>query len=505
MNLLHDKIFMLKSLRATPEHVTLPGLFARWSDENFDTTYELAGLRSHQRGAVEAFFAGLAAHALDVAGETALPADEGKWRSMLEALTPGSHSSFWTLVADKSQPAFMQAPVPANLNSTATADSPDGIDNIPTSKNFDVKKGLYREPDLCHWIFALITLQTTRPYAGSGHYGTFHMNSGYGTRLFCAVYTEPSEAGRWRQDARRLPAHWASVLSSEFSSYNEGGARLLALLPWDPTTSVQLSLKDLHPGVLEVSAPIRLETGENGRLIGKIATSKAMRVKDVKGLSDDPWAPLVRKKAEETTALNHKADGFGIDAVIELLLRDQGMEHSPFMTPPAGDAPYLMVRALCCGGAGLVSNHAEHMLPIKPRAAISLFARQAVPAFRTLYTDMMKESSGMARTCQKALGAGLNQSENSPLLKSETKKLTNRLHDSWRIFALGLIQDVAAGELALEDARARFSENLLVQARNILGQSIAEVALPQSKRYEATALATLEFNRLTARSSNHAQ
>ena len=108
LNLLSDSI-----LSASPiGSVTLPGLFAALAR---DEVRSFPRLRAHQRAAWHMFRVQLAALALDGAGVSEPPQEEGAWRDLLLALTEGMDGPWALVVEDRSRPAFLQPPDPGGL------------------------------------------------------------------------------------------------------------------------------------------------------------------------------------------------------------------------------------------------------------------------------------------------------------------------------------------------------------------------------------------------------
>lgn len=286
------------------DKLTLPGVLKHLGTNDIEA---FTHLRPHQRHPWHAFLCQISALALSNAGKV-LPAgnsrtpysqlpgayDESEWRDMLWALAPRAEAWF-LVVEDTSKPAFMQPPIP---DGTAALKSikrtPDDLDVIVASKNFDEKTSRITtyEPD--HWIYALVSLQGQAAYGGSGNYGGIRQFGGYGTRPGVGIMPSLHWGDQWGRDCRMLLDTLDTIASeSEIPWAIETGHRLLWLLPWDGRESV--SPETLHPYFLEVCRRVRLASDDDV-VLAHTGTSKSGRVSGsaLNGVVDDPWIPIVR-------------------------------------------------------------------------------------------------------------------------------------------------------------------------------------------------------------------
>lgn len=161
MNLLSDPI-----LTADPVgSVSLPGLFAALAR---DEVRAFPRLRAHQRAAWHMFRVQLSALALDRAGLSEPPTEEGIWRDLLLALTEEEAGPWSLVVKDRTRPAFLQPPDPGGLKWEPVA-TPDALDLLITSKNHDLKSAVAAKAGPEDWIHSLISLQTSEGYGGRGN------------------------------------------------------------------------------------------------------------------------------------------------------------------------------------------------------------------------------------------------------------------------------------------------------------------------------------------------
>ena len=205
LDLLHEPL-----IRTDRGWHSLPGLLAAMARG------EVGGfpaLRPHQRPAWHMFLVQLSVMALDAAGQRELPVGEADWRTALRMLTRDhTEDEPWHLiVADRSRPAFLQPPDPGGLKWSEVA-TPDALDMLITSRNYDVKREIAREAAPQDWIFALVSLQTMEGFGGAGNYGVVRMNGGSSSRILLGLApAQPGTslmdpAGWWVRDVVRLQA-----------------------------------------------------------------------------------------------------------------------------------------------------------------------------------------------------------------------------------------------------------------------------------------------------------
>ena len=72
---------------------------------------------------------------------------------------------------------FLQPADPGALKWTQVA-TPDALDLLITSRNYDLKREIAAEAEAQDWLFALISLQVSEGYGGRGNHGIARMNGG---------------------------------------------------------------------------------------------------------------------------------------------------------------------------------------------------------------------------------------------------------------------------------------------------------------------------------------
>ena len=307
MNLLTNPLLPFASMKEETRATDLPGLFAHFAR---DEVRQLPFLRPHQEMPWHAFMVQLGALALHRSGRTDIPDDPQSWRDLLRHLTAEwPDDEPWHLVVDDlHKPAFMQPPLPEKGAEPfkSVISTPDDLDVLVTSKNFGVKQGTAAGALPASWIAALVTLQTTGGFLGSGNYGIARMNGGFATRPFIGLVPRGGIGAHWRRDVELMLAGRAELLRDYETFAEDDGAALLWCLPWDGER--QLELGDLDPWFIEICRRVRLSETESGNLLARAGGSKAARIaaKELKGQLGDPWIPINR--AKDGAAYKSKTD-----------------------------------------------------------------------------------------------------------------------------------------------------------------------------------------------------
>lgn len=294
-------------------------LFAAFAALSRGDAWSFPALRPHQREPWHAFTVQVAALALRRAGQDVPPHEEGAWRDLLLALTPGeSAADAWSLVVDDwSRPALLQPPLVAAGNRAdykSRLHTPDALDMLVTAKNHDVKQERMTAASEEDWLFALVTLQTTEGFLGAGNYGISRMNGGFASRMSFGIRpVGGGAAGAFDRDVRRLIAH------ARTRPERSTGPALLWTIPWDGTQS--LDYTELDEGYVEICRRVRLRHGVKG-IEALAAGSKCARVAaaTLKGITEDPWAPV---KADRSSSHTPSAAGFGYRQMAHLLNREK--------------------------------------------------------------------------------------------------------------------------------------------------------------------------------------
>lgn len=315
MNLLQDPVLTL----AGRTRGSLPALFAamaRGEVEGFPA------LRPHQRPAWHMFLVQLGALALWTAGRDDPPLDVETWAEDLRRLTPDHpDDSPWRLaVADRSKPAFLQAPAPDGLKWSEVA-TPDALDMLIAARNHDLKQAVARQATAEDWTYALVSLQTCEGYGGRGNNGIARMNGGSSSRALLGLAPARGNdmsinpSAWWARDVKLLVAARKKGGHSHFGK--PGGPAVLWCLDWPEGR--QLDIRTLDPWFIEICRRVRL-TESGGRLSANRATSKGTRIdaKALNGNAGDPWAPVKTSDGKSLTLGENRDFDYGL--LCDLLL-----------------------------------------------------------------------------------------------------------------------------------------------------------------------------------------
>lgn len=332
-------------------------------------------LQPHQHHPWHAFLVQLAAVVCARANLSDLPTDPAAWRAALLALTGGAGEPWHLVVEDLSRPAFLQPPVPeGSLNAFKTSlRTPDELDILLTTRNFDVKSQRIVRPAVEHWLFALVTKQTFEGYSGKSNYGIFRMNGGQSNRPCVAVAPDLSWARRFRRDVQVWLAERPTLV--EHHAYDPKGHALLWLLPW--TGADSLSRTDLDPFFIEVCRRIRF-VGDGDTITARMATSEKQRIAAAEhaGATGDIWTPFqLEGKKGVPAALTVPSTGFTYKKLADLLFGD-GWADWPRRQPVADDGPTpIVIAQALVRGQGKTEGYHERVIPI-PAKARRMFERR---------------------------------------------------------------------------------------------------------------------------------
>ena len=362
MNLLTQPIITVERHRnrsnADPK-LSLPGLLATLCRGEIRGFPEL---RPHQRGPWHMLLVQLGALAAWTQGWPALAHEahsEAEWTRALRSLTPSdTDDAPWCLTtSDGKRPAFLQPPEPTGAGATrlkwSTVPAADALDCPKAAKNHNTKQQRASKGSPEHWLFALMTLQTSEGYGGRANYGIARMNAGYSSRPMLALIPKTAKCTTidpcawWRRDVEALLA--LRGRSEEDTFGRRGGPALLWCLEWDE--GEQLDPHALDPWFIEICRRIRLKTND-GTLSARRSTSKTPRIDaaTLKGNVNDPWAPTHATEGK-TFTLNHKTS-YRYDTLSELLLSDTW--RPPLLATPqhAETQPMLLLAEGLCRNEG---------------------------------------------------------------------------------------------------------------------------------------------------------
>jgi len=370
MNLLMDRLFSVALDDDPSFRCSLPELYVLAKK---DLILDWTALRPHQYPAWHMFLAQLAVLA-HRAVETDALHDADEWLAALRALTPDyPQDEPWSLVVDDwSLPAFLQPPVPpgAEADYRASIEFADSLDMLITSKNHDLKSDRMSQATSEQWLYALISLQTTEGYQGSGKYGIVRMNGGYKSRSMLRCYQAGlGVGGQVMRDVRVLLGDYEKWRERTEFGRHPATQPLLWLLPWDGMSSIPLDR--FHPLAIEVCRRVRLrKKGEELFAIGAGSTGTRVAADTAKGNVGCPWAPI---HIEEGKSFSLSGNGLGYRQMVDLL--DPKKYTLPWLARPR-EADAEGGRALVMVAAGIARGQGKTEGVHERRVLLSAKTRQ---------------------------------------------------------------------------------------------------------------------------------
>lgn len=484
IDLLTEPIFRVRTTDDTTE-ASLPELMARLSEGE---PIEFAGLQAHQSHPWHAFLCQLAAIALNAAGRSEVRGvAAADWHGMLLALTDGAREPWCLVVPDLAKPAFMQPPVPEGSMDVLknAAEHPDLIDLLVTAKNHDVKRRRFSLPQAEHWVYALVSVQTSDGFGGRSIYGIVRMNGGYGSRsCVCAAISDANGARFVRDTGLLLATRDDRTLGYGFSRH---GISLLWTVAWNGSKA--LTLADCDPDVIEICRRIRL-LRQDDRLVARHVGSHGQRIAadEAHGNLGDPWIPIRRS---DGAALTAKGLGY---ALLQEVLFGADYEPSPAsrVLSDDGDTPVFLARLLV-RGQGKTEGYFERAIPCptktkrllnleEGRTKIGSLAKQRVELVTMVRNQVLKPA---LLTLLQGAPSSLDFKDDraDPL----TRKLDRQVDN---VFFPALFEGVDSDPgLALR----QWIEVVLSFAQGILEEACHSSPLPTARRYKAICAAEAVF------------
>lgn len=411
-NLLSEPLITLHRLGRREGH-TLPSVLALLSAGE---KFEFYHLQAHQQHPWYAFLVQLAALGLQRTNTTLLPTKPERWGEILLLLTDSQQEPWCLVVADLEKPAFLQPPVPEGelTEWKKPLHTPGEIDVLITAKNFDVKIRRLSSPRLEHWVFALVSKQTSEGVLGQGNYGVARMNGGTSSRPCVAIVPSLEWAPRFQRDV----GLWLENLVALRKEHGyRGEVGLVWLLPWDGLEKIPR--KKLHPFFIEICRRIRLiETGTV--LTARTRPTKGTRIfnEGHGGYTGDIWTPLYLKKGVKTS-LSLDEGGFHFRRVSELLFQ---WDAPPALSPILDDSWFFA--ASLCRTQGKTQGYHERVLPLPAKIGA-----------------MLQTSAGRKRLAE--------------ISAARVERYFIAVHGLLKPVILALLQGVVVGKVDLRDQRAQ--------------------------------------------------
>jgi len=397
MNLLTDELLTVAHPGEPNQHVSLPVLLDLCTR---DQIADWPMLRPHQYPAWHMFLTQLATLAHRSIGSDQI-VGEAAWRDALRHLTPGfADDEPWRLVVDDwQQPAFLQPPCPADLEADyrKIVSFADGIDMLITAKNHGLKANRMARASAEHWLYALVSLQTTEGFLGQGNYGIARMNGGFSSRPMLRCHAkELGPGGQIMRDVRVLLRNWDNWYAESQVGTDEELQPLLWLLPWDGEVSLPLS--SFHPLAIEVCRRVRL-VGDQSCISARTASSNVARVnaKASNGNVGCPWMPVDRNASKGFTLTS---EGFGYRRLVRLL--DSTEYAQPLLAIPEsaeneGSQSLYLVAAGIARGQGKTEGVHQRRILLSPRTATRLMMKGSdETSLFVMRAKSFREMAGMA-------------------------------------------------------------------------------------------------------------
>ena len=492
MNLLTEQVISV----STAQRLSLPGLFAAMA---LGEVAQFPALRPHQCPAWHMFLVQLAAVALWSGRREGLPGDTTEWTDLLRGLTPNhADDAPWRMVVDdRSKPAFLQPPALDKLKWSRVA-TPDALDLLITARNHDLKQSVARDVALEDWLFALVSLQTSAGYDGSGNYGIARMNGGSSSRPMLGLVPvhgktyslNPSQW--WCRDVQRLLAERHAGNGLDFG--REGGPALLWCLDWPE--GGQLDLRTLDPWFIEVCRRIRV-VGTDASLSAVKAGSKASRIdaKAYHGNVGDPWAPVHK---DEHKSLTLGGGDFDYRRLAELMFGGK-WEVPVLAMPEMGEdtGERLLVAEALSRGNSKTEGFKSRVIPV-PERAFRLFRSETAATLSTLQMEEIKAFDEALRNAIALLAARGDRKcvgKDHYALSRPARKRFDRAAD--RLFFPNLWQrlevDSADDQAVRETAGRDFRRALFEAAQDELAVAMPGIPCATIQRPRAEARARRAF------------
>ena len=505
-NLLIEPLIQARMNDGTALRLPLPEIYQAMLA---DQVVGFPELRVHQQHAWHAFLAQLAVVVLQDANwdieRKMIPDTSEKWREILAAYTRArgfKNDEPWQLVVDNlAQPAFMQCPDPDNLKQhNETTRTPDDLDwTLVTARNHEVKRGIAATNSAGDWIFALLNLQTTVGYSGTGNYGIVRMNGGYSSRPCVGlVPARRGLGGHLIYDIRRM-ARVRSELIMQYRYRAGKGLALIWLEPWSGTEQEQLSLQDLDPYFIEISRRVRIRQ-KDGNLFALRATSEKARIdaKEAHGNVGDFWTP-VEHEGDKQAALSISPASLRYANLAKILFG--GNYQLPGSMRPDLKVPQwnLLARGLA-GGQGKTEGWYERsgfVLSDTVARKVFLDKRESASELANLQIKEIKQVNDALCYAIALASAG---GERGRIRRADRTKAGpySRQLDDFADFWFFTVLEKRFSATSSEDRkghRDEFARNLISEAERLLEDALKAIPCGVIHHYQSSVTARDAFNR----------
>ncbi len=485
-NCLRDSLFHVR-LKSGPNVCSLPQILHHLGKNEIEA---FSHLQKHQQHAWHAFLVQLAAIALNRQQKDEPCQTAETWLNMLLDLSGKREEPWCLIVEDLSQPAFFQPPVPeGNLKIFKNEFLfPDELDILITSKNHDLKSTRLAKPEIDHWLFALITLQTMQGFLGAGNYGIARMNGGFANRPGVSFNSSLNLGHRFQRDIKALLSFRPAIVS-QLGFSDPSGKALLWLEPWDGQSS--LGLNDCDPFFIEICRRIRFSPSR-APISAFMCSTKAPRInaKESCGNTGDPWTPVEREAGK---ALTMPQGGFSYERVQEILFEGKYKPGAAQQLLPDDPQVVFFLATAMTRGQGKTEGLHERIIKIPPKVRRSLGASTEKEKIGAMAKRRVGIVSDIQKKILKPALCALLQSGKDKLnfTDSRPRYWLDRLDDNVdRIFFEDLWQAI---DLETGEADLSWLKTVCELAHDQLKQAFDSVPISSVRKYRATCAAERIF------------
>lgn len=511
-NLLKEDLIRYKRDDGKVVYASLPQIFAALM---MNIIASFPAMRPHQRHAWHAFLVQLGAMTMHKAGLTEPPTDADEWERIIRGLTPGhSDDEPWCLVVeDITKPAFMQPRASSadkldeyvyefskgkkTNKKKPTVNTPDELDMLVTSKNHDLKSEIGTQGEIDNWLFALLTLQTMDGYKGSGNHGISRMPSGYGNRSAFSITPSTRLGVHFCRDTQSLITHRGDILQDYDDFLADDGIALVWVETWDGAKREAIT-RGLDPFYIEICRRVRL-CWSSIRLYAIATTSEksgGKRIFDVKGLTGDPWMPVVNNPNQrETPPAFLGPRKFGYERVVDGLTSSDWKP--PYLLQPMqserGKEMQLVARGMIRGEGGTAGYH-ERIVPLKPKVMRVFGHTDSIQELGDIARERIEQVGTVKRILRHAIAAFAAHGDSDDI-KTEHWSRGNPWSDKLDKIVDSLFFGDLQTEFEIDDVDERQdkrkewlmngTDGVIDQARNFLRQAEDSLPCPAIHRYRA--------------------
>ena len=400
LNLLEDRFFTTKNIfgKKVEKTLNLPELFYALCQNEI---FSFPKLQEYQSHSFYSFLANLMALCLDMeidayTNTKVLDVSILKnksisdWNGLLESLRGHHTTAFDLIVDDRNKPAFFQPPTNMKLKGDVdlekkndpTRDTPDNFSLLHDKRDFCIKRSQIKKDSIEHWIYSLITIQTSCNYGGLGWYQSAKMASGTATRICASFVDKPFFSSRILRDVPLMLSNRLALKETFDLSIDIESNKLLWLVPRDANT--EITLNSCHVLFIDCARIYRLSMCEKGNVSVFGSGSKNVFIKNMKeyrGVLGDFWLPIVQRNIDgvsKSSAIELKKDGSGFDyeTMINIMLNTSVKTPALALSSESNQFKqgFLLLEGVSSGGNCKTSGFHKKYIPMT-KGVLSRFAK----------------------------------------------------------------------------------------------------------------------------------